>query len=132
MIVGAPFEGRGAIYIYRGSSVGINPEYSQRIAASDLQSAPTLQSRPLTSFGYSLSAGMDVDGNGYPDMVVGSFQSDIAVVLRSRPVLNVVTKLHAHPSPIDPFKTQCIQDGLPFNCFKLKACLRYTIHPAHR
>jgi len=128
LIVGAPFEGSGAVYVFRGSPAGLRVEYSQRIAATDLSS--TL--RPLTAFGYSLSAGDDVDENGYPDVVVGAFQSDAVVVLRTRPVVNVMTTLRAYPKVIDPALTQCRRDGLPYNCFKLQACLRFTFNPADR
>ena len=58
--VGAPYEGTGAVYIFRGYAKGIRQPFSQRIAASDLLSA-----RPLTSFGSSLSGGIDMDKNGF-------------------------------------------------------------------
>jgi len=133
LIVGAPFEGSGAVYIFRGSSSGLDVKYSQRIAATDLSPALSHYSgRPLTAFGYSLSAGVDVDANGYPDVAVGAFQSDAVVVLRSRPVVNVITTLRAYPKVIDPKVTQCRRDGLPYNCFKLQACLRFTVNPADR
>lgn len=128
LIVGAPFEGSGAVYVFRGSPAGLRVKYSQRIAATDLQSPL----HPLSAFGYSLSAGADVDDNGYPDVVVGAFQSDAVVVLRSRPVVNVMTTLRAYPRVIDPKVTQCRRDGLPYNCFKLQACLRFTVNPTDR
>jgi len=129
LIVGAPFEGPGAVYVFRGSPAGLHVKYSQRVVATDL--SPALP-QSLTSFGYSLSAGVDVDDNGYPDLVVGAFQSDAVVVLRSRPVVNVMTTLHAYPKVIDPTETQCRRDGLPYNCFKLQACLRFTVNPPDR
>jgi len=128
LIVGAPFEGSGAVYVFRGSAAGLNADYSQRIAATDL----SLAARPLSAFGYSLSAGVDVDENGYPDVVVGAFQADAVAVLRSRPVVNVMTTLRCYPRVIDPRVTQCRRDGLPYNCFKLQACLRFTVNPADR
>ena len=121
------FEGSGAVYVFRGCAAGLNVEYSQRIAAADLSTR-----RPLTAFGYSLSAGVDVDENGYPDLSVGAFQADSVVVLRSRPVVNVMTTLRAYPKVIDPTMTQCRRDGLPYNCFKLQACLRFTVNPPDR
>jgi len=130
LIVGAPFEGPGAVYVFRGSASGLRVEYSQRIAATDLSISTAGQS--LSAFGYSLSAGADVDDNGYPDLVVGAFQSDAVVVLRSRPVVNVMTTLRAYPKVIDPTLTQCRRDGLPYNCFKLQACLRFTVNPTDR
>ena len=50
VVVGAPFEGDGCVYVFRGSAKGLEMTASQRICASDLISA-----RPLKSFGYSLS-----------------------------------------------------------------------------
>ena len=137
LIVGAPFEGSGAVYVFRGSPAGLIAEYSQRIGAGDLSPSPpspspVSPSRPLSSFGYALSAGHDVDDNGYPDVVVGAFQADAVVVLRSRPVVNVLTTLRVYPQVIDPRVTQCRRDGLPYNCFKLHACLRFTVNPADR
>lgn len=35
----------------------------------------------IKSFGYSLSGGLDVDGNHYPDLLVGSL-ADTAVLFR--------------------------------------------------
>ena len=132
LIVGAPFEGSGAVYVFRGSPAGLRVEYSQRIAASDLSPMDRYSAPSLKAFGYSLSAGADVDDNGYPDVVVGAFQSDAVIVLRSRPVINVMTTLRAYPKVIDPKLTQCRRDGLPYNCFKLQACLRFTVNPADR
>ena len=74
--VGAPYELNGAVYIFRGqdNAQGVDIEFSQRIAAEDLLTAGNLM-----SFGYSLSGGLDMDGNGYPDLVVGNFESDTVI-----------------------------------------------------
>ena len=76
LIVGAPFEGQGCVYVFRGSARGLHVDYSQRIAAADLPLTASLPPGPpgLSAFGYSLSAGLDVDDNGYPDLAVGAFQ----------------------------------------------------------
>jgi hypothetical protein len=76
--VGAPYdgpEGRGAVYIYHGSDKGIMEKPSQVIQAEDVVSA-------LSTFGFSVSGGMDLDENEYPDLVVGAYESDTAVYLR--------------------------------------------------
>ncbi|CAB1328077.1 unnamed protein product, partial [Coregonus sp. 'balchen'] len=74
--VGAPQEDdlHGAIYIYNGRKTGLEQYFSQRIAGSALGSA-------FKMFGQSVSGGIDVDENGYPDVAVGAFLSDSAVVL---------------------------------------------------
>lgn len=37
---------------------------------------------PMNSFGWSLSGGMDMDDNGYPDLLVGSVTDDTVMLLR--------------------------------------------------
>ena len=43
----------------------------------------------MKSFGFSLSGGADLDGNGYPDLVVGAVARDAAIILRARPVVKI-------------------------------------------
>ena len=62
LAVGAPYDGvdgHGAIYIFHGSPEGIRTVVAQVIYASDIGDR-------LTTFGYSLSGGLDMDRNGYP------------------------------------------------------------------
>uniref|UniRef100_A0A3B3Y388 VWFA domain-containing protein n=1 Tax=Poecilia mexicana TaxID=48701 RepID=A0A3B3Y388_9TELE len=84
LAVGAPLEndGQGSIYIFRGEGGRkINPTYSQRIAASAVQSG-------LKSFGISISqSSYDQSGDGLPDLAVGS--KGKVILLRSRPVVTV-------------------------------------------
>lgn len=46
----------------------------------------------MSTFGFSLAGGTDLDGNTYPDMVVGAYESASSVVLRARPVVDL--KVH--------------------------------------
>ncbi|KAK7864716.1 hypothetical protein R5R35_013608 [Gryllus longicercus] len=83
--VGAPYdspEGRGAVYIYLGSSEGIRVKPSQVIHAKDV-------SQSLSTFGFSLSGGLDLDNNFYPDLVVGAYESNSAAFFRARPIVKV-------------------------------------------
>jgi hypothetical protein len=76
--VGAPYdgpEGRGAVYIFHGSDKGIMEKPSQVIQAEDVFST-------LSTFGFSVAGGMDLDENEYPDLVVGAYEADTAVYLR--------------------------------------------------
>lgn len=34
----------------------------------------------FNTFGYSINGGMDVDGNGYPDILVGSLDNRVALL----------------------------------------------------
>lgn len=86
--IGAPFEGdgSGAVYLYHGSSKGIELHYRQKILGITVKTG-------IKFFGYSLTGGVDVDENGYPDVAVGAYGSDHAVILRSQSIVNVVGKI---------------------------------------
>jgi len=83
--VGAPYDGpqgRGVVYVFHGSKKGIMSKPSQVIKAEDIFST-------MSTFGFSVAGGMDLDGNEYPDLVVGAYEADTAVYLRARPVVKV-------------------------------------------
>lgn len=95
--VGAPYEddGRGVVYIFRGSANGLMTKYAQRILARDLH-------QDLRSFGISISRGVDVDTNGYVDVGVGAYGSEgeeyldgvgAAAVLRTRSVATLSSRV---------------------------------------
>lgn len=80
--VGAPYDGpngRGAVYIFYGSKDGTRKKHGQVIYAEAIQ---TRSGVSLSTFGFSISGGMDLDGNEYPDMAVGSYLSDAAFFFR--------------------------------------------------
>lgn len=56
--VGAPYEDKGAVYIYHGDKTGILFEPVQRILAESIDPR-------LKGFGISFSNGADIDGNHY-------------------------------------------------------------------
>ncbi|XP_034740871.1 integrin alpha-4 [Etheostoma cragini] len=114
--VGAPQEDdlKGAVYIYNGREEGISQTPSQRITGSTL-------GRDLRMFGQSLSSGIDIDDNGYQDVAVGAFLSDMAVVLRTRPVIQVKASL-ALPQQIDQLQTLCREHKTPTVCLNVTVC----------
>ncbi|XP_012945284.1 integrin alpha-PS1 isoform X2 [Aplysia californica] len=127
--VGAPYEGTGAVYIYHGdnSEAGFNTDYVQRITASDLPQ----DVQPLSSFGYSLSGGIDLDENGYPDLLVGAYESDAVVLVRSRPIIKLHADLNVMPESIDmeaPAECPFIA-GENRRCLKIELCVNYTTRP---
>ncbi|XP_077388086.1 integrin alpha-6-like [Festucalex cinctus] len=115
--VGAPYDGSGRVYIYCGSSSGINRKAAQVLSPG---------SKKITLFGYSLSGNLDIDDNQYPDLAVGSL-SDAVFVYRSRPVVSVSSTLTITPNEIDVTKQQCNQRTCYFS---VQACFAYSAHPA--
>uniref|UniRef100_A0A146XFJ8 Integrin alpha-D n=1 Tax=Fundulus heteroclitus TaxID=8078 RepID=A0A146XFJ8_FUNHE len=102
LAVGAPLEndGQGSIYIFRGEGGRkINPTYSQRIAASEIQSG-------LKLFGISISqSSYDQSGDGLPDLAVGS--KGKVVLLRSRPVVTMTATVSFNPTQIPTQNVNC-------------------------
>ncbi|KAI3356102.1 hypothetical protein L3Q82_017363, partial [Scortum barcoo] len=107
---------KGAVYIYNGRKDGISPTPSQRITGSTL-------GRDLRMFGQSLSSGIDIDDNGYQDVAVGAFLSDSAVILRTRPVVQVKASL-VLPEQIDQQVALCQEHNTPTVCFNVTVCFR--------
>uniref|UniRef100_A0A8C2EWG5 Integrin subunit alpha 7 n=1 Tax=Cyprinus carpio TaxID=7962 RepID=A0A8C2EWG5_CYPCA len=101
--VGAPFDGDGKVFIYRGCSSGIDTKPSQVLDGLNAG---------VKRLGYSISGGLDVDGNFYPDLAIGSL-SDQVVLYRSRPVLHVIRDISIEPQYIDLTQHSCQgQDGV--------------------
>lgn len=78
--VGAPYDGpkgRGAVYIFHGSKNGLMEKASQVIYSEDLNTYS-----PVSTFGFSLSGGLDLDGNLYPDLAIGAYESNTAFLLK--------------------------------------------------
>ncbi|XP_032430065.1 integrin alpha-M-like [Xiphophorus hellerii] len=102
LAVGAPLEndGQGSIYIFQGEGGRkINPTYSQRIAASAVQSG-------LKLFGISISqSSYDQSGDRLPDLAVGS--KGKVVILRSRPVVTVTATVSFNPNLIPTQNPDC-------------------------
>uniref|UniRef100_A0A671MTK2 Integrin alpha-7-like n=1 Tax=Sinocyclocheilus anshuiensis TaxID=1608454 RepID=A0A671MTK2_9TELE len=112
--VGAPFDGDGKVFIFRGSSSGIDTKPSQVLDGLNAG---------VKRLGYSISGGLDVDGNFYPDLAIGSL-SDQVVLYRSRPVVHVIRDISVEPQYIDLTQHSCQgQDGV---CVDVKACYTHT------
>uniref|UniRef100_A0A8C8RYV6 Integrin subunit alpha V n=1 Tax=Pelusios castaneus TaxID=367368 RepID=A0A8C8RYV6_9SAUR len=120
--VAAPYGGedkRGVVYIYNGRATGLNA-----IPSQILQGQWAARAMP-PSFGYSLKGATDVDKNGYPDLIVGAFGVDTAVLYRARPVISVNAGLEVNPTILNPEEKNCeLPDtGVKVSCFKVKFCL---------
>ncbi|KAI3352734.1 hypothetical protein L3Q82_019312 [Scortum barcoo] len=100
--VGAPLEddNRGAVYIYLGDRhKGIRSTFSQRIVGEKIKPG-------VRFFGQAIDGDIDLGEDGLPDIVIGS--QGTAVVLRSRPVFNVVARLSFEPQKISTEKIDCV------------------------
>ncbi|XP_046412841.1 integrin alpha-PS1 isoform X1 [Neodiprion fabricii] len=125
--IGAPYEGRGAVYIYLGSKDGLITSPSQVIHSSQMPTS-------LSTFGYSLSGGIDMDKNGYPDLLVGAYDDNAVILLRSRKIIDITTYIRYQNkdltyqekiAPIDPNKHGCPADPTSnYTCFSFEACCK--------
>ncbi|XP_037546807.1 integrin alpha-M-like [Nematolebias whitei] len=117
LAVGAPLEnnGQGSVYIFHGEGGGsIDSTYSQRIAASEVQSG-------LKFFGLSISQwSYDQSGDTLPDLAVGS--KGKVVLLRSRPVVMVDAMVSFSPKEIPTQNVDCTKplEGTSKICFTMR------------
>ncbi|MEQ2314902.1 hypothetical protein AMECASPLE_016692, partial [Ameca splendens] len=75
--ISAPYGGpnnNGLVYIHNGLPSGIDPTPSQVLRGK------WASSYMPASFGYSMTGNIDIDQNGYPDLIVGAFGADKAVL----------------------------------------------------
>uniref|UniRef100_M3XMB8 Integrin subunit alpha 11 n=1 Tax=Mustela putorius furo TaxID=9669 RepID=M3XMB8_MUSPF len=85
----------------------------QRIAASDLALG-------LQYFGCSIHGQLDLNDDGLIDLAVGSLGN--AVILWSRPVVQINASLHFEPSKINIFHRDCKRSGRDATCLAAFLC----------
>ncbi|KAM4751670.1 LOW QUALITY PROTEIN: integrin alpha-X-like, partial [Cyanocitta cristata] len=97
--VGAPLEdeGRGAVYLFRGTRGGISARDGQRTGSA-------FPSRPRF-FGQALSGGRDLSGDRLPDVAVGA-QGQV-LLLRSQPLLKVTVAVTFEPRVVPASAFEC-------------------------
>ncbi|XP_055684232.1 integrin alpha-PS2 isoform X1 [Lutzomyia longipalpis] len=124
--VGAPYDGprgQGAVHIFYGSNKGPLPKASQVIYAEDVIGTPY-----LTTFGFSLAGGVDLDGNQYPDLVVGAYEASKAIVFKSRPVvvLHANVGFETDNKLVSLEERNCtLANRNKVTCAIINSCLRY-------
>jgi hypothetical protein len=67
----------------------------------------------IRTLGYSLSGnGVDLDQNGYPDLISGAYESDLVILIRARPIVNITSTVGPAENlrNIDPSKAGCLTD----------------------
>ena len=111
--ISAPFEGNGAVYIHLGGPNGVSLKPSQRIEAPSELPSP-YSDVTSSMFGHGISRGVDIDGNGYRDIAIGSPNSESVYVFKSYPVVNVIAS-------IIPSKVELSLEDTRFN---MKVCAR--------
>ncbi|XP_034549290.1 integrin alpha-V isoform X2 [Notolabrus celidotus] len=121
--ISAPYGGpdrHGLVYIHNGRPRGPDSTPSQVLQGK------WASSYMPASFGYSMRGNTDIDQNGYPDLLVGVFGADKAVLYRARPVISVNATLDMTPQIINPEEKTCTLPGTStlVSCFKVKYCLK--------
>eukprot|EP00057_Strongylocentrotus_purpuratus_P026076 XP_011680550.1 PREDICTED: LOW QUALITY PROTEIN: integrin alpha-V [Strongylocentrotus purpuratus] len=102
------------------AGLGLSTTFAQSLEPSDFGLS-------LNTFGSSLSAGMDMDNNMYPDLVVGAYKSSTVVLVRSRPVVHVTGSLVSKTESIDLKNTNHnTASGTAVSSFDFEVCIRYS------
>ncbi|XP_003224482.1 integrin alpha-5 [Anolis carolinensis] len=120
--IAAPFGGKsqqGVVYVYNGRHDGLDPKPSQMLQGH----WPPGQTPDF--FGFALRGAKDLDRNGYPDLIVGAFGVDTAMVYRGRPIVHASATLSIFPNMFNPEERNCILEGTgtPVACINLSFCL---------
>ncbi|XP_028391032.1 integrin alpha-PS2-like [Dendronephthya gigantea] len=130
-IIGAPQDqpdldndgfGNGAIYIYYGREDGKFRDYQQRITAETVRKFyPNFR-----QFGYAIAGNVDTNGDQYPDIAIGAWDSDRVMLLRTRPIINVMATLTLSKKqiPVDNFTADCPNDPNK-QCLDAEVCFSY-------
>ncbi|XP_075767354.1 integrin alpha-IIb isoform X2 [Pelodiscus sinensis] len=113
--VGAPFAGSGRVFIFSGHSEGL------RTPATQVLESPF---PGHAAFGFSVRGATDIDGNGYPDVLVGAFGAGKVAVFRARPVVVLSSQLSV-PDTLNPEEKNCSVpcSGAPVSCFPIQLCV---------
>lgn len=83
----------------------------------------------MSTFGFSISGGIDLDGNLYPDLVVGAYESNKAIVFKSRPVavMEATTNFQSETKYISLDDKKCThRQGKQVTCTSINSCLKYS------
>uniref|UniRef100_A0A6Q2WQE2 Integrin alpha-2 domain-containing protein n=1 Tax=Esox lucius TaxID=8010 RepID=A0A6Q2WQE2_ESOLU len=122
--IGCPFGGddqQGLVFIYNGHANGVKNTPTQTLAGQWACGAFP------ASFGFALRGNTDLDQNGYPDLIVGAFGVDKAVLYRARPIVNASASLTVQPTMINPEEKSCLvsngNETISVSCVNLSFCL---------
>nr|CAH7714317.1 unnamed protein product [Callosobruchus chinensis] len=116
--IGAPYEDdHGTVYVFLGSRDGLVKEPSQVIKYNDPETN-------MTTFGYSLSGGIDMDNNGYPDLLVGAYESERILLLKTRPIIHIEINIDGKElKNINATRKGCqAARNSNYTCFSFRSC----------
>ncbi|XP_064895887.1 integrin alpha-IIb [Columba livia] len=107
--------GSGQVLIFRGQSEGLSPLPTQRLGSPFPGPA---------AFGFALRGATDLDGNGYPDLLVGAYGAAKVAVYRGQPVVVARTQLSV-PDGLNPEILACVLPGSStrVSCFPVVLCV---------
>ncbi|KAG7243024.1 hypothetical protein INR49_016790 [Caranx melampygus] len=124
MAIGCPYGGedqQGLVLIYNGHAEGLMDIPTQTLSGQWASS-----SFPA-SFGFALRGNRDLDQNGYPDLVVGAFGVDKAVLYRARPIVSASASLTVQPTMFNQEEKTCQltmrNETIDVSCVSITFCL---------
>ncbi|XP_040605757.1 integrin alpha-IIb isoform X2 [Mesocricetus auratus] len=121
--VAAPYggpSGQGQVLVFLGRSEGLTPRPSQVLDSPFPRGS---------GFGFSLRGVVDIDDNGYPDLIVGAYGVSKVAVYRAQPVVMATVQLLVQDS-LNPTLKNCVlkQTRTPVSCFNIQMCVEATGH----
>ncbi|KAL3831423.1 hypothetical protein ACJMK2_023174 [Sinanodonta woodiana] len=129
--IGAPYEDEhtGAVYIYNGGPDGVKDVFSQRITGRVIGSnipGSNIPGSNIQTFGWNINGEYDVDNNGFTDLAIGAYKNNVAIVLRTRPIVNVTMDIRLFPSiiPLNGTPGSACGDA---PCLRLMVCFSYVV-----
>ncbi|XP_037639371.1 integrin alpha-5-like [Sebastes umbrosus] len=122
--IGCPYGGddqHGLVLIYNGHAGGLMDTPTQTLSGQWASS-----SFPA-SFGFALRGNRDLDQNGYPDLIVGAFGVDKAVLYRARPIVSAGASLTVQPTMFNQEEKTCelitANETISVSCVSISFCL---------
>ncbi|XP_053426305.1 integrin alpha-IIb [Nycticebus coucang] len=121
--VAAPYggpSGRGQVLVFLGQSEGLSSRPSQVLDSPFPKGS---------GFGFSLRGAIDIDDNGYPDLLVGAYGANKVTVYRAQPVVLATVQLLVQDS-LNPTVKNCVlpQTKTSVSCFDILMCVGATGH----
>uniref|UniRef100_A0A665WPV8 Integrin subunit alpha 5 n=1 Tax=Echeneis naucrates TaxID=173247 RepID=A0A665WPV8_ECHNA len=124
MAIGCPYGGedqQGLVLIYNGHAGGLQDMPTQMLSGQWASG-----SFPA-SFGFALRGNQDLDQNGYPDLIVGAFGADKAVLYRARPIVIASASLTVQPTMFNQEEKTCGlitgDETIDVSCVSVTFCL---------